>query len=123
MGGPFLYLRQMVDAGLKALPATPLSLSIQERESYCVQSFIEGLFSFNFSKHCASFPEEDCLRFLEIANLHYNFYCQATTQGSAVAVGEDPRLCNCTATNIFKLYLSRILDEAIQEPKVQYHIL
>ena len=122
-GGPVLYLREMVDAGLKALSATPLSPSIQGRENYCVQAFIEGLFSFTFSKHCASFDEEDCLYFLEVANQQHNFSCQATTQETVTEVGEEPHLYNCTAMNVFKLYLSRILDEAIQEPKVQFHIL
>ena len=88
-----------------------------------MQSFIEGLFSFTFSKHCVSYAEEDCLYFLEVANQQYNFCYQVTTQESAVAVGEDPHLYNCTAMNVFKLYLSRILDEAIQEPKVQCHVL
>ncbi len=115
MGGPFLYLQQVVDAGLQVFAATPPSPTIQGRESYCVESFIEGLFAFTFSKHCASFPEEDCRYFLEVAN-QQNSYC---TQGKATAQAEDPHHCSFTAINVFKLYLSRILGEAIAERQVQ----
>ena len=108
-----------MDAGLQAFAATPLSPTIQGRESYCVQSFIEGLFSFTFSKYCASFPEDDCRYFLEVANQQNSY----STLGTATVVAEDPHHHNFTAMNVFKLYLSRILDEAIQKPQVHYFTL
>ncbi len=117
MDGPFLYLQQVMDAGLQAFAATPLSPTIHGRESYCVQSFIEGLFAFTFSKHCASFPDEDCWYFLETANQQNSY----RTQGTATVLVEDPHHCSFTTMNVFKLYLSRILGEAIEEHHDQVH--
>ena len=77
--------------GLKTMQNAP-SPSVQGKEGYCLQSFIEGLFSFFFSKHRVLFAEEDCKYFLEFAN-------------NAQAID------NCVSINVFKLYLARILEE------------
>ena len=81
---------------------TPQSLSIHGGES-CLQSFMEGVFSFFFSKHRAFFTEDDCNYFFEIANQQYNF-CGISTRATAPTE-------HCTSMNIFKLYLARILGE------------
>ena len=79
--------------------------SIQQgEESYCLQSFMEGLLSFFFSKHRALFDKEDCKYFLELANKQ----CSVSTP-----------VDNCISINVLKLYLARILGELEHDPSSQ----
>jgi hypothetical protein len=81
----------------------------QESESYCRQSFIEGLFAFFFSKHRVALAEEDCYYFLEFANR----FCQVPAcHVSDQCQDQSSPLFNSTSINVFKLYLSRILGES-----------
>ena len=82
------------------------SPGVQGEEGYCLQSFMEGLFSFFFSKHRALFAEEDCKYFLELANK------QCTTQA----------VDNCLSINMFKFYLARILGELQHGPSTSSEV-
>ena len=88
-----------MNSGLKTMQNAP-SPGVQGKEGYCLRSFMEGLFSFFFSKHCVLFAEEDCKYFLELANK------QCTTQA----------IHNCLSMNMLKLYLARILEEPEYDP-------
>ena len=70
----------------------------QGEEGYCLQSFLEGLFSFFFSKYRVLFDEEDCKYFLELANKQ----CSVLTTQT---------IDNCLSMSVLKLYLARILGE------------
>ena len=73
--------------------------SVQKgEEGYYLQSFVEGILSFFFSKHHVLLHKEDCKYFLELANKQ----CSA----SATQAVE-----NCLSANMLKLYLARILGE------------
>ena len=71
----------------------------QGEESYCLQSFMEGLFAFFFSKHRALFDEEDCRYFMELANKQHS-----------------------TFINMLKFYLARILGEPERDQSSQVNI-
>ena len=81
-----------------------------DEESYCLQSFMEGLFSFFFSKHRILFDEEDCKYFLELANEQPS---TSTTQA----------VDNCLSINMLKLYLAKILGEPEHSTSSQVNVL
>ena len=65
----------------------------QGEDGFCLQSFMEGLLSFFFSKHRVLLDEEDCKYFLELAN----------KQHSTLFVEKY------LSVNLLKMYLARIL--------------
>ena len=78
------------------------------KNSQCVRSYLDGLFTFFFSKQRTELNIEDCRWFLEIANKH-----AASDITPAIAASDDTSpFINCASFNVFKLYLSRILGNA-----------
>ena len=95
--------------------------------SECVRSLVEGLLSHFFSKYRTGFPKEDCWSFLLLANKQTGF--------TTVPVAESTErkcdyLCSCTSMNVFKVYLTRILDKGssgtrlgLYDPKVMIKLI